>query len=80
MNHLEVAEEGIIDENTWAICVKTIFVPGNEFAYHESMAGNAVEYFGDDADIPAGALVYGRVGYVILSADDWHVSIGGTGW
>lgn len=73
-------KEGIIDENTWAVGATTIFVPENELAYHESMAGNTTEYSGDDANIPAGALVYYRVGYVTLSDEGWHVDIGGTGW
>ena len=73
-------KEGMIGENTWAIYANTIFVPENERAYQNSMAGNTVEYSGNDADVPAGALEYSRVGYVTLSADGWHVDIGGTGW
>ena len=42
--------------------------------------GNTEEYSGNDADVPAGALGYGRVGYVTRSADGWHVNIAGTGW
>ena len=44
------------------------------------MAGNTEEYSGNDADVPTGALGYGRVGYVTRSADGWHVNIAGTGW
>lgn len=73
-------KEGLIDENTWAIYASTIFVPENERAYQNSMAGNTEEYSGNDADVPAGALGYGRVGYVTRSADGWHVNIAGTGW
>ena len=73
-------KEGLIDENTWAIYASTIFVPENERAYQNSMAGNTEEYSGNDADVPAGALGYGRVGYVTRSADGWHVNIVGTGW
>ena len=56
------------------------FVPENERAYQNSMAGNTEEYSGNDADVPTGALGYGRVGYVTRSADGWHVNIAGTGW
>ena len=73
-------KEGMIGENTWAIYASTIFVPENERAYQNSMAGNTEEYSGNGADVPAGALEYSRVGYVTLSADGWHVDIGGTGW
>ena len=73
-------KEGLIDENTWAIYASTIFVPENERAYQNSMAGNTEEYSGNDADVPTGALGYGRVGYVTRSADGWHVNIAGTGW
>ena len=73
-------KEGMIGENTWAIYANTIFVPENERARQNSMAGNTEDYSGNDADVPAGALEYSRVGCVTLSADGWHVGIGGTGW
>ena len=73
-------KEGLIDENTWAVYATTIFVPENESAYNESMAGNTEEYSGNDADVPAGAFIYGRVGYVTLTTDGWNVNINGTGW
>lgn len=73
-------KEGLIDENTWAVYATTIFVPENESAYNQAMAGNTEEYSGNDADVPAGAFIYGRVGYVTLTADGWNVSIDGTGW
>lgn len=73
-------KEGTIDENTWVMYADTIFVPENERAYYDSMAGNTEEYSGNDADVPAGALAYSRVGYVTRSADGWHVDINGTGW
>ncbi|MDD6188476.1 MAG: hypothetical protein PUB32_02710 [Clostridiales bacterium] len=71
---------GEIDESTWAFYARTIFVPENEAAYNQSMAGNTEEYCGDDADVPEGAWYYKRVGYVTLSDDGWHVKILGTGW
>lgn len=73
-------KDGFIDENTWAVYATTIFVPENESAYNESMAGNTEEYSGNDAEVPPGAFIYGRVGYVTLTADGWNVSIDGTGW
>ena len=73
-------KEGVIDKNTWAVCASTIFVPENERARQNSMAGNTGQYSGNDADVPTGALEYGRVGYVTLSSDGWHINIDGTGW
>ena len=73
-------KDGFIDENTWAVYATTVFVPENESAYNQAMAGNTEEYSGNDADVPAGAFIYGRVGYVTLTADGWNVSIDGTGW
>ena len=73
-------KNGLIGENTWAVYATTIFVPENESAYDESMAGNTEQYSGNDAEVPPGALIYGRVGYVTLTADGWNVSIDGTGW
>lgn len=73
-------KDGFIDENTWAVYATTIFVPENESAYNGAMAGNTEEYSGNDAEVPPGAFIYGRVGYVTLTADGWNVSIDGTGW
>lgn len=73
-------KDGFIGENTWAVYATTIFVPENESAYNEAMAGNTEEYSGNDAEVPSGAFIYGRVGYVTLTADGWNVSIDGTGW
>lgn len=73
-------ERGEIGENTYCFVMTTVFVPENENALAQSLAGNTVEYTGHDPDVPAGAWEYGRCGYVSLEADGWHCELAGTGW
>ncbi|MBQ3379382.1 MAG: hypothetical protein IJG50_05905 [Clostridia bacterium] len=83
----EAAEEtkhfrslGKLDDNTWAFYVVVAFVPENERALWESMAGNTGEYTGNDPKVPYGAYEYGRCGYVTRASDGWHIELVGTGW
>ena len=73
-------ERGEIGENTYCFVMTTVFVPENENALAQSLAGNTVEYMGHDPDVPAGAWEYGRCGYATLEADGWHCELAGTGW
>lgn len=72
--------QGTFDENTYAFVLYVTFVPENDGAYAYSMAGNTWEYDGADPEIPEGALVYSRCGYVQRTEDGWLVEIVGTGW
>ena len=73
-------EAGEIGENTWAFYLTDIFLPENERAYNWSMAGNTVDYMGNDTSIPEGALESYRCGYITRDADGWRGEIVGTGW
>lgn len=74
-------QTGAIDENTWCFYLTTIFVPGNERALRESMAGNTGLYEGDDPNVPEGAYEYQRCCYITKGEDGlWHGAIVGTGW
>ncbi|MBR2743165.1 MAG: M56 family metallopeptidase [Clostridia bacterium] len=83
----EAAEEtehfrslGRIGDDTWAFYVIVAFVPENERALRQSMAGNTGEYTGNDPEVPYGAFEYGRCGYATRADDGWHVELVGTGW
>ena len=71
---------GNIDDNTYAFTLTVVFVPENEKALTESMAGNTTGYTGDDPDVPAGAYTYTRCGYISLTEEGWQGWITGTSW
>ena len=72
--------QGILDENGYAFWLTVTFVPGNDRAWQQSMAGNTGEYNGSDPGVPEGAWVYTRCGYIRLTEDGWVGEIVGTGW
>ena len=63
----------------WRFLLKLIFVPENERAERYKMAGNTMDYTGDDPEVPEGAYICTRMGYVVLEPDGWHGVITGTG-
>ncbi|MBE7002935.1 MAG: M56 family metallopeptidase [Ruminococcaceae bacterium] len=72
--------QGRIDENTWCFFLTKVFVPENERALRQSMAGNTENYTGSDPDVPDGAYVYYRCGYAHHEPDGWRCEVVGTGW
>ena len=82
-------QNGQIGENQWAFTLTEFFVPENEAAYEYGMAGNTMEYAeyvreyapeAYDPDVPEGACICWRVGYVTRAADGYHTELVGTGW
>lgn len=73
-------KQGEIGESTYAFYLTTVFVPENDRALFNSMAGNTREYAGNDPDVPKGAYEYFRCGYITLEEDGWHGELVGTGW
>lgn len=71
---------GTLDENGYAFWLTVTFVPANDRAWQQAMAGNTSEYTGSDPNIPEGAWVYTRCGYIRLTKDGWVGEIVGTGW
>lgn len=71
---------GELDENGYAFWLTVTFVPDNEQALHQSMPGNTGKYSGDDPDIPAGAYVYSRCGYITQTQYGWMGQILGSGF
>ncbi|MBQ1375765.1 MAG: hypothetical protein IIY69_05735 [Clostridia bacterium] len=71
---------GRLSDDAWAFYLTVAFVPENERALMQSMAGNTGEYTGSDPDVPRGAFSYGRCGYVTRASDGWHAELVGTGW
>jgi D-alanyl-D-alanine carboxypeptidase len=71
---------GELDENGYAFWVTVIFVPDNNRALRQSMAGNTGEYTGSDPNIPSKAMQYTRCGYIRLTADGWIGEIVGSMW
>ena len=64
---------------TWfPFTYQTVFVPENQSAEMQLMAGNTEEYAG--SDVPEGAYIAGRVGYMILTDEGWTCRETGTGW
>ncbi len=63
----------------WRFLLELIFVPENERAERYKMAGNTMDYTGDDPEVPEGAYICTRMGYVVLELDGWHGVITGTG-
>ena len=63
----------------WRFLLELIFVPENERAERYKMAGNTMDYTGDDPEVPEGAYICTRMGYVVLEPDGWHGVITGTG-
>lgn len=55
----------------------TVFVPENDRSRNELMAGNTVEYTGNDA--PSGALKYYHMGPMYLTEEGWRCDGVGTG-
>ena len=75
--------ESFYPENTkgherFAFAYSTVFVPENDDALHELMAGNTGPYEGGDA--PEGAQIYSRCGYMYLTDEGWRCDGVGTGW
>ena len=82
-------QSGQIGENQWAFTLTEYFVPENEAAYQYGMAGNTMDYAeyveeyapeAYDPDVPEGACICWRVGYVTKAADGYHTELVGTGW
>ena len=82
-------QNGQIGENQWAFTLTEFFVPENEAAYQYGMAGNTMDYAEYvreyapevyDPDVPEGACICWRVGYVTKAADGYHTELVGTGW
>jgi len=71
---------GELDDNGYAFWVTVYFVPENDRAMRQSMAGNTDKYTGSDPDIPAGAYVYTRCGYITQTEYGWVGEIVGTSW
>jgi len=71
---------GELDDNGYAFWVNVYFVPENDRAMQQSMAGNTYEYTGSDPDIPPGAYVYTRCGYITQTEYGWVGEIVGTSW
>ena len=65
---------------TWfTFCYDTVFVPVNRSKDNNPLwAGNTRYYEGSDA--PEGALIYSRVGYMLLTEEGWTCNGVGTGW
>ena len=74
------AEQGYEKGQQWRFVLELIFVPENEQARRYQMAGNTQEYTGSDPEVPEGAYICYRVGYLVLEDDGWHGEIVGTGW
>ncbi len=73
-------ELGEYDENTWRFHLETAFVPSNEYALYNSMAGNTGPCTWEDAvHLPEGVMMYGRVGTVTQTFAGWEIIILGTG-
>ena len=75
--------ESFYPENTkgherFAFAYSTVFVPENDDALHELMAGNTGPYEGGDA--PEGAQIYSRCGYMYLTDEGWRCDGVGPGW
>ena len=71
---------GELDDNGYAFWVTVYFVPENDRAMQQSMPGNTYEYTYSDPDIPAGAYVYTRCGYITQTEYGWVGEIVGTSW
>ena len=73
-------ERGQIGENEYCFGVKAVFVPENEEALMWGMAGNTVEYDGNDSKVPDGALQYWRCGIIAKEDGEWKLTHLGTAW
>jgi len=71
----------ILDVPHFAFSFRTVFVPENEDALNNLMAGNTGEYKGNDPDVPEGAFEYSRRGSMWFSEKDnvWTCAGIGTG-
>ena len=78
-NNGPTPEGGYTEGQKWRFRLNWIFVPENERAMHNQMAGNTMDYTGDDPEVPEGAYICTRMGYVVLEPDGWHGVITGTG-
>ncbi len=56
-----------------------VFVPGNEYALHWSMAGNTGEYDGSLGEAPEGAMMNAQMGPMYLTEAGWRCDGTGTG-
>ena len=82
---VEVAEEyppendpeEIRDQEAFRFYYSVVFVPETQTALNWSMAGNTMNYEGEDA--PEGAFQWWRVAYLYLSEDGWRCDGTGTG-
>jgi len=73
-------ERGEIGENQFCIYAETVFVPENEAALSWNMAGNTVEYTGDDPNVPKGAFQRSTCFIITRESGRWTISSGGTSW
>lgn len=55
------------------------FVPENQQALHNQMAGNTGDYTGGDPDVPEGAYENYQIGVLYLSDQGWRCDATGTG-
>ena len=65
------------DREAFLIWYSVVFVPENEAARNRSMAGNTMEYEGEDA--PEGALQWWRCAYLYRDENGWRCDGTGTG-
>lgn len=64
-------DRGDLDENGYVFALKTVFVPENEAALNQAMAGNTGPYTGNDPTVPEGAWEYTRFGYIGKFETGW---------
>ena len=76
----QMRKNGTLGENEYCFYVETVFVPETERALAYNMAGNTVEYTGNNPNVPAGAFQREACGIISLEADGWHAKIVGTSW
>ena len=70
--------ENTAGHERFAFRYKTVFVPENDGAMNNLMAGNTGGYEGEDA--PEGALEYTHCGYMYQAGGYWYCDGVGTGW
>lgn len=73
-------EQGRIGENEYCFSVKTVFVPENEATLMWGMAGNTVEYDGNDSKVPKDALQQWSCGIIAKENDEWKLTHLGSAW
>jgi beta-lactamase regulating signal transducer with metallopeptidase domain len=68
--------ESLLEKERFYFSYSTIFVPENELAKSWLIAGNTIDYEGDDA--PDGAMEYFRMGPMYLTEEGWRCDGTGT--